>query len=223
MERPLRPRLLYVEDEQEMADIAVEVLSDDFDVTHFADAEAALTAALRLPFDVMVVDRRLPGMDGTELVAKIRRAGLTTPVLLLTALGAVQDRVEGLDGGANDYLVKPFDFDELRARLRALMRGYQSQMQRREIGEWTFVPGNDALVGPYGQVVTLTEVEAKVLGALSAHPDHVFSRAEILAACFPSGEAESTVDSYVHYIRRKSAPELIRTVRARGYQIGGAE
>lgn len=219
----MRPRLLYVEDEQEMADIAVEVLSDDFDVTHFADAEAALTAALRLPFDVMVVDRRLPGMDGTELVAKIRRAGLTTPVLLLTALGAVQDRVEGLDGGANDYLVKPFDFDELRARLRALMRGYQSQMQRREIGEWTFVPGNDALVGPYGQVVTLTEVEAKVLGALSSHPDHVFSRAEILAACFPSGEAESTVDSYVHYIRRKSAPELIRTVRARGYQIGGAE
>lgn len=214
------PRLLYVEDEEEMALIAVEVLSDEYDVTHVDDGETALDLALRRPFDVMVLDRRLPGMSGTELVARIRRAGLATPILLLTALGTVQDRVEGLDGGANDYLIKPFDFEELKARLRALLRGYNAQNKRRDIGEWTFVPSSSLMIGPYGEQVSLTNTEARFMDTLTSSPDHVFTRSELIAACFPAGESNATVDSYVHYIRRKTSNEIIRTVRGRGYQIG---
>lgn len=214
------PRLLYVEDEEEMALIAVEVLSDEYDVTHVDDGETALDLALRRPFDVMVLDRRLPGISGTELVARIRRAGLATPILLLTALGTVQDRVEGLDGGANDYLIKPFDFEELKARLRALLRGYNAQNKRRDIGEWTFVPSSSLMIGPYGEQVSLTNTEARFMDTLTSSPDHVFTRSELIAACFPAGESNATVDSYVHYIRRKTSNEIIRTVRGRGYQIG---
>ncbi len=202
-----------------MAEITREFLGEDYAITHCATAEEALREALAHPFDLMLVDRRLPGMSGTELVARVRRAGLNTPVLLLTALGSIQDRVDGLDGGANDYLVKPFSFEELAARLRSLHRGYRSALARRDIGEWTFFPDTCALRGPYGELAELTAAESRIVDVLSSNPDRVFSRAELLAA-FPTGEAEGTVDSYVHYIRRKSAPEVIRTVRGRGYQIG---
>ena len=215
------PTLLFVEDEPDAAAIAVEVLSSDYRVTHVKTGEEALRLALRSPFDLMLFDRRLPGISGTELVSKVRRAGLQTPILLLTALGSVSDRVEGLDGGANDYLVKPFDFEELKARLRALLRGYRTQTGRRDIAEWTFVPQNSSLVGPYGELVDLTETEARLLETLSSSPGHVFSRQELLSACFPPGSSPATVDSYIHYIRKKTEPDLIRTVRSRGYQVGG--
>ena len=130
-----RPRLLYVEDEPAAAQIAVEVLGENYRVTHVETGEEALELALRRAFDVMVLDRRLPGMSGTDLLTRIRRAGLATPVLLLTALGTVEDRVEGLDGGANDYLVKPFDFAELEARLRALLRGFRTEIGRASCRE----------------------------------------------------------------------------------------
>lgn len=215
-----KPRLLYVEDESETAAMVTEVLTEDYTVTHCSTAEDGLRQALQQPFDLMVFDRRLPGMSGTELVSKVRRAGLSTPILMLTALGSVLDRVSGLDGGANDYLVKPFDFEELRARLRALQRGYRSQLERRNVGEWTFLPATRQLLGPYGEQVGLTVTEARLLETLSSNPDHVFTRAELLSSCFPSGESTATVESYVHYIRRKSDPEVIRTVRARGHQLG---
>lgn len=128
-----RPRLLYVEDDPTIAGMTVEVLSEVYDVTHLTDGLAARDRVLTERFDVLVVDRRLPGLDGVEIVQAMRTARLTTPVLLLTALGAVADRVDGLDSGANDYLVKPFDFDELLARLRALVRGHHAEGRRRHL------------------------------------------------------------------------------------------
>lgn len=209
-----------MEDEVEMAAITVEILSENYQITHALTGEEGLRLALRTPFDLMVFDRRLPGISGTELVAKVRRAGTTTPILLLTALGSIRNKVEGLDQGATDYLVKPFDFEELAARLRVLHRGYRAAARRRDIGEWTLLPEENALVDPYGYTVGLTESETRMLDTLSSSPEHVFSRAELLAACFPTGESDGTIESYVHYIRRKSAPGVIRTVRGRGYQIG---
>ena len=216
----VRPRLLYVEDELAAAQIAVEVLEENYAVTHAETGEQALKLALSQPFDVMVLDRRLPGMSGTELLERVRRAGLATPVILLTALGTVDDRVAGLDGGANDYLVKPFDFAELQARLRALLRGFRAEQERVEIGGWTFTPQTNTVSSIYGERATLTEAESSLLSLLAANPDRIFSREEILAACFPRGEGTGTVDSYVHYIRRKTEPGLVETVRARGYRIG---
>lgn len=214
------PTLLYVEDEPAMAEIVTEVLSEAYEVTHVTTGEEALRKALGKRYDVMVVDRRLPGMSGTDLVQKVRRARITTPILMLTALGTIEDRVTGLDIGANDYLVKPFDFDELLARLRALRRGFEAEGKRRQIGEWTFLPDANALVSPFESRVTLTDKENSLLELLSSSPERIFSREEILHHVFPGKQSVGTVESYIHYIRSKSDPDMIQTVRGRGYRTG---
>ena len=220
--REVLPRLLYVEDDEVIAEMAVDVLSESYRVEHVADGRVAKERMLNDRFDVIVLDRRLPGLDGIELLRAIRVAHITTPVLLLTALGSVADRVEGLDAGANDYLVKPFDYEELLARLRSLLRGFRIAGERREIGEWVFVPASSALYGPAGGRVALTATEARLLAVLSESPDHVFSREELLRTVFSSDDSLNSVDTYVHYIRRKSAPEIIETVRGRGYRAAAA-
>ncbi|UYG16239.1 response regulator transcription factor [Brachybacterium huguangmaarense] len=216
----VRPRLLYLEDDPVIAEMTCEVLAEAYEVEHVADGTAGRRRALDGRFDVMLIDRRLPGVDGAEIIAAVRTARITTPILVLTALGAVADRVEGLDAGANDYLVKPFDFDELLARLRALVRGYRAQGRRREIGEWLFTPDVQALYSPTGARIALTATENAVLELLTASPEHVFSREEILRTVFTEGESPGSVDTYVYYLRRKSTPELIETVRGRGYRAG---
>lgn len=215
-----RPRLLYIEDDPEIAAMTVEVLSEVYDVDHRSDGPSGLERALAVRYDVLVVDRRLPGMDGLPLVEAVRTARITTPVLMLTALGAITDRVGGLDAGANDYLVKPFDFDELLARLRALVRGYRAEGRRRILGDWVFVPDSWAVYAPTGRRIALTGTETELLDLLSRSPDHVFSRDEIQRAVFASEDAVSSVDTYVHYVRRKTVPEMIETVRGRGYRAG---
>jgi len=212
------PRLLYVEDETATAAMVVEVLSDEYQVDHALTAEAGLELALGRRYDVMVVDRRLPGMSGAELLQAVRTAHLNTPAIMLTALGTIDDRVSGLDAGADDYLLKPFDFDELRARLRALRRG-RGPVSGREIGDWLFSPTGLALYAPDGARIPLTQAEGDLLELLTSSPEHVFTREEIVASVFPGG-SPGTVDAYVHYIRRKSTPEIIDTVRARGYRTG---
>jgi len=215
-----RPSVLYVEDDPAISAMTVEVLEEAYAVEHVANVAGAIAHALRRRYDVMVIDRRLPGGDGLDVVRAVRTARITTPILLLTALGSVHERVEGLDAGANDYLVKPFDYDELLARLRALRRNFQVDGRRRELGEWTFTPDSQSLYGPAGERVVLTETETSLLELLSASPEHVFSRSEILATAFRAGESPGSVDTYVHYIRRKTSPEIIETVRARGYRAG---
>nr|WP_236082254.1 response regulator [Acidipropionibacterium jensenii] len=111
--------------------MTIEVLSEYYTVDHVADGSQALEHVLHRSYGIIVLDRRLPGMDGLSLVRAIRRARIATPILLLTALGAVDDRVDGLDAGANDYLVKPFAFEELLARMRALHRGFTAAGRRR--------------------------------------------------------------------------------------------
>lgn len=213
-----RPRLLYVEDDAEIAAMTAEMLSDDYEVDSAASGEDGLRLALARRYDVMVVDRRLPRMSGVELLEAIRTAHIATPAIMLTALGSIDDRVSGLDAGADDYLVKPFDIAELRARLRALRRG-RGAGDRRELGDWIFTPATQALYSPAEGRIALTHAETELLELLTSSPEHVFTREEILASVFPGGSA-TTVDTYVHYIRRKATPEIIETVRARGYRAG---
>jgi DNA-binding response OmpR family regulator len=215
-----RGALLYIEDDAGIAAMTIEVLSDSYDIAHAPTAEQGLRLALNGRYDAMLVDRRLPGMDGVEFVRAVRTARITTPILMLTALGSVGDRVSGLDGGANDYLVKPFDFEELLARLRALRRGFQADAGRRRLGEWTFTPQSQALYDPSGYRVALTATESALLELLSDSPEHVFTREEILRGVFREGDTTSSVDTYVHYVRRKSTRDLIETVRTRGYRAG---
>lgn len=216
----MEPRLLFIEDDQSIAEMVVEVLQEHYTVDHAATGEAGLELALRTHYDLMVIDRRLPGMDGVDVIHAVRRAGITTPVLMLTALGSIDDRVSGLDSGANDYLTKPFDFDELLARLRALRRGFAAETGRTYIGDWLFVPETQSLYNPYGDRVSLTNSEAALLSLLAESPEHIFSRTEILSAIFSSDDTPGTVDTYVHYIRRKTEHSIIETVRSQGYRLG---
>ena len=213
--------LLLVEDDAAIAAMTAEMLSDAYEVDHAADGEEGLRLALRRRYEVMVVDRRLPGMDGVAMVKALRRARIRTPVLMLTALGTFEDRISGLDGGANDYLVKPFDFGELLARLRALRRGFAADGgDRRMLGDWAFTPHDRTMYSLTGARVVLTETESAMLEVLSSSPDHVFSREELLASAFGPDDKPGTVDAYVHYVRRKTDRDVIETVRGQGYRAG---
>ena len=150
------PDLLLVEDDERLGPIIRDVLGMDWTVrwvTSAAEASAALHDQL---FTVLVVDRGLPDGDGADLIADLRAQGVATPALILTALGQVTDKVAGLDAGANDYLTKPCEFDELRARLRALTRDYSGQGQGIDIGSWVFHPDNCTIASPYTGRILLT-------------------------------------------------------------------
>lgn len=213
-------RLLIVEDDPRLGPIMESVLSADWEVRLCATAEEGLDEAVAAYYDVMIVDRRLPAMSGEDLTRELRRRRVSSPILLLTALGEVHDRVEGLDAGANDYLVKPFEFDELKARLRALTRDYTGRGDGIEIGSWTFYPDDHSMHSPYSGRVMLTETETALLTILAREPERVFSRGHLLSAVFERGESVASVETYVHYLRRKTDRDLITTVRGRGYRLG---
>jgi two-component system, OmpR family, response regulator QseB len=215
-----RPRLLLAEDDPQLGPLMVRVLDEVYDVVLHADGGEALEAAERGPFDVLVVDRRLPTLDGVSIVETLRRHGVSTPTLILTALGTVQDKVRGLDAGANDYLVKPFEFEELFARLRAIRRVGDGEGPFVRIGEWEFYPDSRAVYSPYDGRIILTERETEMLRLLAVHPQKTFSREEILGTVFDSTDTLGTIDTYVHYLRRKIDPDIVTTVRGRGYRLG---
>jgi len=213
-------RLLIVEDDPRLGPIMRDVLSTGWTVQLCISAEDGLDAVLARGFDVIVTDRRLPGMSGEELVRELRRRRVGTPILMLTALGEVRDRVEGLDAGANDYLVKPFEFEELGARLRALTRDYAAPVTGIVIGSWTFHPDDHSIDSPYTGRILLTEAESAFLAVLASEPERTFSRDYLLEAVFTRRESPTTVETYVHYLRRKTDRDLIQTVRGAGYRLG---
>ena len=214
------PPLLLVEDDPQLGPLMAEVLGDDYAVTLVRDGDRGLEIGRTGDYVAIVLDRRLPGLDGVDIVRGLRRAGVATPVLMLTALGAVADRVDGLDAGADDYLVKPFEFAELAARLRALRRVHGEEEAVVYIGDWEFRPANRLINSPYEGRKVLTETESHLLSLLAQHADETLSRERILREVFPAGDSVGTVDTYVHYIRRKTERDIITTVRGRGYRLG---
>lgn len=215
-----RLRVLLIEDDPRLGPLIEQVLAEVYDVTRVEDGEAGLAAGLAGDFDALVVDRRLPGLDGAEVVTALRKRRVVAPILMLTALGTVRDRVDGLDAGANDYLVKPFEFDELLARLRALTRVFTGEGTELAIGEWRFHPESRAIYSPYDGRILLTDRENALLRLLAENPLRTFSRRQILEAVFAADEQDGTVDTYVHYVRRKTNPDIISTVRGQGYRLG---
>lgn len=215
-----RPRLLLVEDDDQLGPLMATVLDEVYDVTLVADGGEALDIATSRTFDVMVVDRRLPTVDGVTIVETLRRAGTGVPLLILTALGTVQDKVRGLDAGANDYLVKPFEFDELFARLRAIRRVSGGEGPFVRIGEWEFYPDSRAVYSPYDGRIILTERESALLTLFAVNPQRTFSRDDILRSVFSPDDTRGAVDTYVHYLRKKTDPAIVQTVRGQGYRLG---
>lgn len=216
-----QPRVLLVEDDRTLSGMLTEILrTDGYVVDSAFDGQSGLHLGLTRRYDVIIVDRGLPAVDGLDLLARWRSRGMNTPVLILSALGLPGDRVDGLDAGAEDYLTKPFDVDELLARMRALRRRHHDR------AEVLPVPGGRILVGSRTVELTgaqsqfLTDRESGLLETLARRPQRVFTRPELLARIFPDADDEGVVDTYVHYLRRKLGRHLIRTVRGIGYQLG---
>lgn len=215
--------VLLVEDDRALSAMLHELLTaEGYRVDTAFDGQQGLHRGLTGHYDAMVVDRGLPVMDGADLIALLRSRGVITPALILTARGSVQNRVEGLDAGAQDYLVKPFEVPELLARVRALLRrtdaaatvlqagGLRLDLLTRTVSDAT----------PDGEEVQLSEREASLLATLMAAPKRIFSRARLLDTVFTSADSDGTVDLYVHYLRRKLGKKVIRTVHGSGYRFG---
>ncbi|MFF5175930.1 response regulator transcription factor [Micromonospora sp. NPDC000089] len=216
------PRLLLVEDDPALAGLLVDLLrGEGYVVEVAADGHRGLHQGLTREYQLMVVDRGLPALDGVDLVARLRAHGVSCPVLLLTARGGVADRVAGLDAGAEDYLVKPFEVDELLARLRALRRRHRADARWLPVGDRRLdVANRRVLDGP--DEIPLSAREFALLHALAVRPGRVFSRAELLRDAFDGADAPGTVDACVHHLRRKLGRDAVRTVHGLGYRLGTA-
>jgi two-component system response regulator QseB len=213
--------LLLVEDDDDLTTLLSRALTaEGYDVTSAADGQRGLHLALTRPFDVMIVDRGLPAIEGLALVARLRAQGVTAPMLVLSARGTTKDRVDGLDAGAEDYLAKPFEIEELLARLRALLRRHHDQAEVFEIPGGVLNVQERIVHRSSGPDVELSEREAALLRVLAARPRQVFSRPDLLARVFDEAESENVVDTYVHYCRRKLGRGVIGTVRGLGYRLG---
>ncbi|WP_163507154.1 response regulator transcription factor [Fodinicola acaciae] len=217
-----RPRVLVVEDNAELVRILTTVLADEgYQVEAAADGQRGLHAGLTRAYDVIVLDRGLPAIEGVDLLQRWRGRGVTTPVLILSALGNPADRIEGLDAGAEDYLSKPFDFGELLARLRALRRRHLDDARTLPVGD-RLLDLDTRQLRPRGATagVQLSERECALLSVLAGRPARVFSRRELIGLVFADADSEVVVDTYVHYLRRKAGRGLVRTIRGRGFQLG---
>ncbi|MFR9804564.1 response regulator transcription factor [Pseudonocardia sp. RS010] len=212
--------MLLVEDEAELARMLAGLLAEEgYAVDVAPDGHSGLHHGLTRGYDVLVLDRGLPAVEGLDLLTRLRRSGVTTPVLVLSALGNPADRVAGLDAGAEDYLAKPFDIDELLARLRALRRRHLDTARQLPVGDARLDLDAREVLTAAG-TVALSPRECDLLATLAARPRQVFARDALLALAFPEAENPVVVDTYVHYLRRKLGRRVVDTVRGRGYRLG---
>lgn len=215
-------RILLAEDDRLLgAGIKTGLEQGGFTVDWVTDGQEADDALSDPGHDAVVLDLGLPGMDGLEVLARLRTRRHTVPVLILTARDAVPDRVAGLDRGADDYMVKPFDLAELQARLRALLRRSAGIAESViQVGPVRLAP-DTRTVTMDGTPVELSPREYAVLHYLALNAGRVLSKARIEDALYGWGaEVESnTVEVHVHHLRRKLAPQVIRTIRGIGYTM----
>ncbi len=216
-------RILLVEDEKALAAQVREALERDGRVVDLAsDGEEGSFLGSTEPYDAIILDLGLPKKDGHAVLRDWRESGVTAPVLILTARDSWRDKVAGLDSGADDYLTKPFQMDELLARVRALIRrtgGQSNPVFRRGALEFDTRSGRASL---NGQSVSLTAQETNVLAYLIHNEHKVVSRTELSEHVYGyDGDRDSnTIEVFIGRLRRKLGPGLIETIRGRGYQLG---
>jgi two-component system response regulator QseB len=220
-------RVLILEDDPQLGEaLATGLRQLGQAVDCFRDGGRADTALSGAPYDAMVLDLGLPGTDGMEWLRRWRQRGVTLPVLILTARDGVDQRIAGLDAGADDYLLKPISVDELAARLRAMLRRATGRAQ----AVWTHgaLRYDPAAKQAWwqGRPVELTGRELALLEALLMHPQRILSKSQLLEKLYDWSGAEpesNTLEVHVHHLRRKIHPGVVRTVRGVGYALGPAE
>src|SRR5690606_15717773 len=218
-------RILLVEDDEALGEgIRVALKPEGYTVDWARDGASALHALTHEDFGLAVLDLGLPRMDGLEVLQRLRAGANAIPVLVLTARDATTDRIAGLDAGADDYLVKPFDVDELKARLRALLRRrFNRPEPTLEYRGIVLDPANQQ-VSYQGTPVPLPRKEFALLHELLAQPGRVMTRDRLQQALYGwEEEVESNaLEVHIHHLRKKFFPELIRTVRGVGYLVDKA-
>ncbi len=221
-------RVLLIEDDQRLARLIMRVLEDEHYAVDVAnDGDIGLELALRVAYDVAIIDWMLPGRDGPSICRAIRSAHLPTAILMLTARGQLEDRVSGLDSGADDYMPKPFAFEELLARVRALSRRFtigSSDTYELRYGDLVLdLRSHTARRGE--RTLDLTQTEWNLLECLMRHPGQALTREQILdhVWSYDRDVQLTMVDVYVSYLRRKlnerDRPDPIQTVRGVGYRL----
>lgn len=214
-------RILLVEDDPSLASgIRLALKPEHYTVDHLSDGATALNALKEgEPFDAVILDLGLPRMDGMEVLNAVRRHGSRVPILVLTARDAVDDRIAGLDAGADDYLTKPFEVAELKARLRALLRRSQGQISNILSCRGIRLDPHTLTVSYQGQEVGLSRRELTLLQEFMSHPGRVFTRDTLTRLVYGWGEdvESNAIEVHIHHLRRKLFTEVIRTVRGIGY------
>ncbi len=209
---PSAHHLLIVDDEQDLRDALAEqlTLTDEFVVATAEDANGALAATRGQRVDCLIMDVGLPDMDGRDAVRQMRKAGFKSPIIMLTAQGSDADTVQGLESGANDYVVKPFKFAVLLARIRAQLRQFEaSEDAVFRIGPYTFRPGAKLLVSDKGSKLKLTEKETAILRFLYRAGQAVVTRDVLLAEVwgYNANVTTHTLETHIYRLRQKIEPD----------------
>lgn len=219
------PSILVVEDELGLGRLICRVLNEEgYEARLESRGDSGLAAALGEPPTALILDVALPVLEGLEVCRTLRQRGLRIPVLMLTARDSLMDRVAGLDAGADDYLVKPFAFEELLARLRALLRRGVAEPDRIGVGDLVIDSGSRR-VWRGDREIALSALEYRLLEVLVRHAGWVLTRQQLLdhAWGYDAAHASNIVDTYIHYLRRKigdtARTRLIHTVRSVGYTM----
>ena len=222
--------VLIVEDEPEMARLIARGLEEEsFEVSHASDGQTALRLSAAQDFDVILLDVMLPRMNGLEVAQRLRLREQETPVLMLTARDALPDIIKGLDAGADDYLTKPFSFQELLARMRALVRRHEFRKKNVLEVEDLVLDATSFRAYRRGQEIHLSLTEFRLLELLVRNAGRIVSRGEILGSVWGHGRevSENTLDAFVRLLRKKVDQEaqvkLIQTHRGFGYSAGAVK
>lgn len=226
-ERISHMRLLLVEDDKKLNhSLKYQLEKENFIVDSCFDGEEALFYASQHIHDVILLDRMLPLLDGIELLTLMRKKNNSTPVILITALGTLNDKITGLDLGADDYLVKPFEFEELLARIRCVTR--RSPLIRGDdtlsIGDLTLNIGESSLCGPKASC-SLSKKESELFQSFFRNPEQTLTREHLLAKVWglDTDIENGNLDNYIHFLRRRlqtvGSSVTLRTVRGVGYSL----
>ncbi len=220
-------KILYVEDQDDLRDLLVKRLQKEYSVDSCSDGESALDFLSVYSYDVVLLDIMLPKMNGMDVLRWMRRHQIDTPVVMLTARGDVEDRVFGLDSGADDYLVKPFSYEELLARIRVVTRRNSSHRTSvLTVGDLTMDTASHT-VTRQGRAISLTSKEYMILEYMMHHPNMLLTRSQLEERAWDSSfeGGSNIVDVYIRYLRRKIddgfETKMIQTVRGRGYRLEG--
>lgn len=222
-------RVLIIEDEHKIANsIRAGLEQENYAVDVSYDGTEGYDMASSEGYDLIVLDRMLPGIEGSEIAQKLRDAKIHTPIIMLTARGQIQDRVEGLDSGADDYLTKPFAFEELLARVRALLRRPKNSVGKILTIEDLTIDTSTFSIKRAGKSISLSSKEYSLLEYMMRHPNQILSKDHIISHVwnYDADILPNTVEVYIGYLRNKidkpfkNFPALINTIRGFGYRIG---